>query len=150
MKHSGAFLNHIGIAVENAPSLARMKKLFSILGLPSDLKSEAVPDQGVVTHFLPLPVSSSQLEFLEVSDPEGTVAQFLKKRGPGIHHLSFEVPQGRLDPLSETLRKEGFRLIYSESRMGAHSMRLNFIHPKDAGGVLIEIMEKAPAGVTGE
>ena len=130
-------LNHIGIAVDALPAV---KQLFEILQLKV-ARTEAVPDQGVVTHFLPLPVAECSLELLEVSDPAGTVARFIEKRGPGIHHLSFQVGRGELVSLSAQLRKSGFRLIYDEPREGAHSMRINFIHPASAGGILIELME---------
>lgn len=135
-------LNHIGVAVANLPEL---KRLFGLLGMSVD-HVEDVPDQGVRTHFLPLrfeePASGgSAVELLEVTDPEGTVARFIQKRGPGIHHLSFTVEKGRLDALCETLRKEGMRLIYDAAKPGAHGMRINFIHPASAGGILIELME---------
>lgn len=132
-----ASLNHIGIAVNNLPE---MKKLFGLLGLNVG-HTEPVPDQGVVTHFVALPRVESHLEFLEVADPQGTVAKFIEKRGPGIHHLSFELPKGSLDATSKTLRENGYRLIYDQARAGAHQMRINFIHPASAGGLLIEIME---------
>jgi len=132
-------LNHIGVAVQNLPEL---RKLFSLLGL-SVQGTEAVPAQGVVTHFFPLQTDSPSIELLEVTDPEGTVAKFIEKRGPGIHHLSFTVPTGSLDPLCETLRQNSVRLIYDAPRAGAHGMRINFIHPASAGGMLLEIMEKA-------
>ena len=136
-----ATLNHIGIAVANLPEL---KKLFGLLGMAST-HTESVPDQGVNTHFFPIQVESpaSHFEFLEVLDPKGTVAQFIQRRGPGIHHLSFRVEKGELEPLSVRLRDEGYRLIYDQPRAGAHSMRINFIHPQTAGGILIEIMEPA-------
>lgn len=134
-----ASLNHIGIAVSKLPEL---KKLFSILGLETT-HSESVPDQGVVTHFLPLPREQASLELLEVSDPEGTVAKFIQKRGPGIHHLSFEVPTGGLDGLCKRLAQSGYKLIYDAPKLGAHRMRVNFIHPQSAGGILIEVMERA-------
>src|SRR4051812_19680269 len=130
-------LNHIGIAVADLPAL---KKLFGLLGI-SVKSTEPVPDQGVVTHFLPLPNAATNLELLEVTDPEGVVAKFIAKRGPGIHHLSFEVGRGELDRLSERLRAEGYRLTYDAARKGAHGMRVNFIHPAGAGGLLIELME---------
>lgn len=132
-------LNHIGIAVSNVEAL---KKLFALLGMGVE-HSEAVPDQGVQTHFLPLSIVPGQahFEFLEVTDPEGTVAKFIEKRGPGIHHLSFTVPAGELETLCERLRSEGYRLIYDRPRSGAHGMRINFLHPASAGGMLIEIME---------
>jgi methylmalonyl-CoA/ethylmalonyl-CoA epimerase len=65
----------------------------------------------------------------------------MEKRGPGIHHLSFTVPAGRLNALCVLLRDEKYRLIYDEARPGAHGMRINFIHPSSAGGMLIELME---------
>lgn len=135
-----AWLNHIGIATSKPSELER---LFALLGLSKD-HQEAVPEQGVVTHFLPLPPERANLELLEPTDPEGTIAKFLQKRGPGIHHLSFQVDRGSLEPLLDQIRAEGFRLIYDTPRMGAHQMRVNFIHPGSAGGLLIELME--PAG----
>lgn len=135
-------LNHIGIA---AAELPKLKKLFSILGLEVG-STEDVPDQGVKTHFLPLPPVASSIELLEPIDPEGVVSQFISKRGPGIHHLSFLVDQGELTSLSQKLVKEGFRLIYPQSKRGAHGMKVNFIHPSSAGGILIEIMEPGDGG----
>jgi methylmalonyl-CoA/ethylmalonyl-CoA epimerase len=132
-------LNHIGVAVKNLPE---MRKLFSLLGLKVT-GTESVPDQGVMTHFLPFPEGATSIELLEVTDPEGTVAKFIEKRGPGIHHLSFTVDSGKLDPLLAELRKSGIRLIYDTPKTGAHSMRINFIHPASAGGMLLELMEKA-------
>jgi methylmalonyl-CoA epimerase len=132
-----ANLNHIGIAANDLPGL---RKVFSLLGLEIS-RTEPVPEQGVVTHFVPLPVEQTSLEFLEVSDPQGTVAKFIEKRGPGIHHLSFQVQTGELDVLCSRLQAEGIRLIYVQPRNGAHQMRINFIHPASAGGILIEVME---------
>ena len=132
-----ATLNHIGIASSAIPGMA---KLFALLGLKVT-HVEPVPEQGVVAHFLPLPADHAHLELLEPLDPEGTVAQFLKKRGPGIHHLAFEVVRGELDELCNRLRTEGYRLIFPQAKPGAQGARVNFIHPASAGGILIEIME---------
>jgi methylmalonyl-CoA epimerase len=132
-----AILNHIGIAVQD---VSGMKKLFSILGLEVN-HVENVPDQGVVTHFLPLPLKQGSLELLEPMGHQGAVAGFIQKKGPGIHHLSFEVKSGELDPLCERLRHEGYKLIYEQPKPGAHGMRINFIHPASAGGILVEVME---------
>jgi methylmalonyl-CoA epimerase len=132
-----ASLNHIGIATQSVPAL---EKMFAILGLKT-AHTEPVPDQGVVTHFLPLPVRETTLELLEVTDPQGTVAKFIEKRGPGIHHLSFELPLGSLDGACSALKQAGYRLVYDQPRDGAHQMRINFLHPATAGGLLIELME---------
>lgn len=134
-----ASLNHIGIAVADLP---RLKLLFSILGLSVD-RTEPVPEQGVVTHFLPLPREQGSLELLEATDPQGTVAKFIQKRGPGIHHLSFLLDRGQLDAICGRLKQEGFQLTYDQPRPGAHGMRVNFVHPSTAGGLLIEVMERA-------
>lgn len=136
-----AKLNHIGIAVQNRPEL---QKLLDVLGVPFD-HSESVPEQGVDVHFHPIPQevgSPTQIELLEPVDPQGAVAQFIKKRGPGIHHLAFEVEKGELESLCTRLRQEGYRLIYDDIQKGAHGMRINFIHPASAGGILVEILEK--------
>ncbi|MFZ9595256.1 MAG: methylmalonyl-CoA epimerase [Bdellovibrionia bacterium] len=130
-------LNHIGIAVKDLP---QMKKLFSILGLTVE-HQQAVLEQGVMTHFLPLPETSTHLELLEPLDPQGTVARFIEKKGPGIHHLAFCFSAGELEPILNQLRAEGLRLIYEAPQPGAQGMRVNFIHPGDAGGILIELME---------
>jgi methylmalonyl-CoA epimerase len=138
-----ARLDHIGVAVQNLPEI---KRLLEILGL-GVTSTEPVPEQGVTTHFLPLPRETASIELLEVTDPEGTVAKFIAKRGPGIHHLSFAVKTGELDPLCARLRAAGYRLTYDQPKAGAHSMRVNFIHPASAGGILIEVME--PSGKSG-
>ncbi len=131
-------LNHIGIAVQDLPA---MQRLFALLGLmPAWI--ESVPDQGVVTHFYPLPLADGALELLEPSDPKGAVSQFISKRGPGVHHLSFMVDKGEMDLLCANLRSNGYRLVYDEAKQGAQGMRINFIHPATSGGVLVELMEK--------
>lgn len=130
-------LNHIGIAVQDLPAL---KKLFSLL----DAKVthvEDVPDQGVKTHFVPVKAPDAHLEFLEVTDPNGVVASFIKRRGPGIHHLSFTVTKGKLDEICSKLVSAGYRLVYDQPRKGAQNMRINFIHPASCNGILIELME---------
>ncbi len=135
-------LNHIGIATERGNT--RLETLFRILNI-RQAESEAVEEQGVNVHFFELQGEPPHLELLEVMDPEGAVAKFIAKRGPGVHHLSFQVESGGLDPLCETLKKEGFRFIYDSPRRGARNMRIHFIHPATAGGVLVELMEAAHA-----
>lgn len=135
-----ASLNHIGIAAADPKAVESLKKLFALLGLAAG-HVEAVPEQGVRAHFVTLPPEQGHLELLEVTDPAGTVAKFIEKRGPGIHHLSFLLKKGELAPLCDRLRSEGYRLTYDQPRAGAHAMSINFIHPASAGGILVEIME---------
>lgn len=135
-------LNHIAIATSKLPQLTRV---LEVLGLSVD-HSEEVKSQGVMTHFIPLSGSPGSLELLEpldLDDPKGVIAQFIKKRGAGIHHLAFGLDAGELDPLCERLKKEGIRLVYDRPQPGAHGMKVQFIHPASCDGVLIEILEKA-------
>lgn len=129
-------LHHIGIATQNPGAL---EKLFALLDLHVKHREE-VADQKVMTTFLPVG-GPTHLELLESTDPEGVIARHLAKRGPGIHHLSFLLPQGKLEAVSQKLLSEGYRLLYDRPRNGAQHMRVNFIHPASAGGILVEIME---------
>ena len=138
----GISLNHIGIATSIGNT--QLNKLFSLLGIARG-STEAVPEQGVNVHFFELEGKPPHLELLEVEDPEGAVAKFIQKRGPGIHHLSFLLGPGELDSVCAKLRTEGFKFTYEVPKLGAQNMRINFIHPASAGGVLIELMETAHA-----
>ncbi len=72
-------------------------------------------------------------------DESSVIAKFLDKRGPGIHQLAYRVSD--LEALTERLRDQGIRLVYDVPGRGTANSRINFIHPKDAGGVLIELVE---------
>jgi methylmalonyl-CoA/ethylmalonyl-CoA epimerase len=145
------FLNHIAIAVVDLPLV---KKFFDVVGFACT-HTERVDDQGVNTHFIPLATSSiptpaAAIELLESVDPQGTVAKYLSKRGPGIHHLSFQVGEDELEALTRKITSAGFKMIYAEPKIGAHSMRVNFVHPATTGGILIEIMEALPPSAQAE
>jgi len=132
-------LDHIGIAIDTS---GKLSELLKILGLVVE-HAEDVPSQKVITHFLPLPIGVTNLELLEPTSSDSTIAKFLTKNGPGIHHLSFRVDKGCLDSLCEKVSKAGYRFTYASPQQGAHGMRVNFIHPADAGGVLVELMEES-------
>ena len=111
-------LNHIGIATEAGNT--QLEKLFKILGITQGHR-ELVAEQGVTVHFFNLLGKPPHLELLQVEDPNGTVANFIKKRGPGIHHLSFLVEKGKLDLLSRALIDAGFKFTYEAPRLGAQN-----------------------------
>ena len=108
-----------------------------ILGL-SFSGSETVEREGVTTHFYD--IGESNVELLEPLGPETPVGKFLEKRGPGLHHIALEVED--LDGYVSQLKKAGITLLSDTPQLGAHDMRIIFIHPKSAGGVLIELCEK--------
>jgi len=125
-------INHLGIA---SPSLSgAMQNLERIFGIQAE-HVEEVPDQKVRTAFYPM--GESTLEYLESTDPEGPIAKFLEKRGPGIHHVAFEVDD--VDAAVKELLAKGVRMVDQVPRQGAHGNRIAFIHPSETGGVLVEI-----------
>lgn len=127
-------INHLGIATPGLDeAVARMARLFELA--PEHL--EAVADQKVKTAFFPL--GQSTLEFLESTDPEGPIGKFLAKRGPGLHHICFEVDD--IDAMVAHLVGKGVRMIDPVPRAGAHGCRVAFIHPAETGGVLMELSQ---------
>jgi methylmalonyl-CoA epimerase len=128
-------INHLGIATPGLDeAVARMARLFELA--PEHM--EEVPDQKVKTAFFP--VGPSTLEFLESTDPEGPIGKFLAKRGPGIHHICFEVED--IDAMVSYLVAKGVRMIDQTPREGAHGCRVAFLHPAETGGVLMELSQK--------
>lgn len=127
-------LDHIGIAVKSIESAAR---IYEALGL-SIGHVETVETQKVKTAFLS--VGDSNLELLEPTGPDSTVAKFIEKRGEGIHHICLRVDD--IETHVERLKAEGFRLINEHPVPGAHGCRVAFLHPSAGNGVLIELSEK--------
>jgi methylmalonyl-CoA/ethylmalonyl-CoA epimerase len=130
-------ISHIGIA---SPTLQEaMERLERIFGIKHE-HIEEVADQKVRTAFYP--IGESTLEYLESTNPESAVGKFLEKKGPGIHHIAFEVDD--VDAAVKELLTKGVQMIDKTPRNGAHGNRIAFIHPKETGGVLIEICQ--PSG----
>ena len=125
-------LDHAGIATDDAAELAA---LYADL-LDCEIVHEEEFD-GMAVVFLEL--GSSYLELLEPLDDEGTIASYLDRNGPGIHHLAFATDDlaGALD----RARELGIELIDEEPRSGAWGHEVAFLHPRDTGGVLVEFVE---------
>ncbi|MEO6260236.1 MAG: methylmalonyl-CoA epimerase [Thermoanaerobaculia bacterium] len=126
-------LDHIGIAVRSIEAAS----IYAALGLSID-HVETVESQGVRTAFLS--VGDSNLELLEPTGPNSSVAKFIENRGEGIHHLCFRVTD--LEKQLRELQAKGFRLINEHPVPGAHGCRVAFLHPAAGNGVLIELSEK--------
>ena len=86
-----------------------------------------------------LPFGGPEVELLEPATPDGPVARFLATRGPGIHHVCYEVAD--LDAAMERCRAAGYRLVDETPRAGAHGRRIAFVHPKSTAGILIELTQ---------
>ena len=127
-------INHLGIASPTLQeAMDRMGRLFDM----EVEHVEEVPEQRVRTAFFP--VGPSTLEYLEATDPAGPVGRFLEKKGPGIHHVAFEVDD--VDQAVQELLAKGVRMIDQLPRAGAHGCRIAFIHPAETGGVLMELCQ---------
>jgi methylmalonyl-CoA/ethylmalonyl-CoA epimerase len=123
-------IHHIGIAVESIQASAPVYELLS-----GDRCSpvEEIGSQGVRVAFV------GQVELLEPTGPESTVARFLARRGPGLHHLAYHVSDlpGELARLSG----QGMELIDREPRAGAGGHQVAFLHPRSTGGILVELVQ---------
>jgi methylmalonyl-CoA/ethylmalonyl-CoA epimerase len=84
------------------------------------------------------------VQILAPLTPESTIAKFLDKSGPGLQQVAYRVED--IDTVCATLRERGVRLLYPEPKRGTANSRINFVHPKDAGGVLVELVEPSKQG----
>jgi methylmalonyl-CoA/ethylmalonyl-CoA epimerase len=134
-------VDHVGLAVPDLD--VAIKWYHDHLGMIV-LHEEINEEQGVREAMLSVrgaPKGSAQIQLMSPLDETSTIAKFIGKRGPGIQQLAYRVSD--VEALSERLRAEGIRLLYDTPRKGTANSRINFIHPKDAGGVLIELVEPA-------
>jgi methylmalonyl-CoA/ethylmalonyl-CoA epimerase len=127
-----ARIAHIGIAVNDIGEALRFYR--EILGLEPH-EAETADGARIVS----LPFGDSEVELLEPVDPGGPIARFLEKRGPGIHHVCYRVPD--LDAAVAACRAAGYRLVDEAPRAGVGGRRIAFIHPKATAGILLELTE---------
>lgn len=135
-------LNHIGVAT---PSIDESVKLYrDVLGATKIHEKFALPEQGVWVCFVDLP--NSQIELIEPYGENSPVHGFLKKNpAGGQHHICFEVDD--IIAARDEMRAKGATVLGTgEPRIGAHGTPVIFVHPKDMGGVLVELMEKPDEG----
>lgn len=131
-------LDHIAIAVPDLDEALR--RFCDDIGL-SLAGTEDVVAARTTTAFLPVP--ATQIELIHPLNGEGPVQRYLDKRGGGLHHLCFETDDIEAD--MQRLTAKGYRFLTDAPTPGAHGTRVAFIHPKSAGGVLIELAQY-PAG----
>lgn len=127
-------IEHLGIAVANL--LEAEERYTAMLGHPP-YKREAVEREGVMTSFFQ--VGPNKIELLEATRPDSPISAFIEKRGEGLHHVAYLVKDIRAE--MERLKSEGFKLLSDEPKPGADGMLVAFVHPKTAGGVLVELCQ---------
>jgi len=127
-------IDHVGVAVESIESaLPFYRKAFGL----EIVHQEIVAPQQVKVAFLQ--AGQTSIELLEPTGPDGAVADFLKKRGPGMHHLAFAVKD--IEGHMERLNRDGLPTLDAKPRPGARGHSVCFLHPKFAQGVLVELVE---------
>jgi len=102
---------------------------------------EVNEEQGVREAMLTVGDGTTRIQLLAPLTPDSTIARFLDRNGPGVQQVAYTVDD--IDTASATLRERGMRLLYDQPRRGTSDSRVNFIHPKDAGGVLVELVQPA-------
>ena len=135
-------IDHVGIAVADLDAaIAFYEKAYGMRCAHVEVNEE----QGVREAMMEVGDSGSYIQLLSPLNPDTTIGKFLDKNGPGIQQMAYRVDD--LDAVSEHLRSEGLRLLYEEPRTGTAGSRVNFVHPKSAGGVLVELVEPGPGGM---
>jgi methylmalonyl-CoA/ethylmalonyl-CoA epimerase len=131
-------VDHVGIAV---PDLDDALKFYRTKFGFTCVHEEVNEDQGVREAMLAVGDSGTRLQLLAPLTSESAIARFLDRSGPGVQQLAYRVTS--IAEAMDAVRANGLRLLYDEPRRGTADSRINFIHPKDAGGVLVELVEPA-------
>ena len=135
-------IDHVGIAVADLDAAIAMYE--SAFGMRC-VHTEVNEEQGVREAMLEVGDSGSYLQLLAPLSPDSTIGKFLDRNGPGIQQMAYRVDD--LDEVSAHLRGQGMRLLYDAPRKGTAGSRVNFVHPKSSGGVLVELVEPGPDGM---
>ncbi len=131
-------IDHVGVAVNDLDAaIAFYRDTYGMVLVHEETNEE----QGVREAMMSVGTSGSCVQLLAPLTPQSTIAAFLDRSGPGVQQVAYRVVD--LDAVSGTLRERGLRLLYDAPRRGTSNSRVNFIHPKDAGGILVELVEPA-------
>jgi len=133
-------IDHVGVAVRDLDeAIAFYQDTFGM----TLAHEETNDDQGVREAMMTVGDAAAphaHVQLLAPLTPESSIAKFLDRSGPGVQQVAYRV--GSVEEVSAALRAKGLRLLYDAPRRGTAGSRINFVHPKDAGGVLIELVEK--------
>jgi len=131
-------IDHVGVAVSDLDAAIGFYR--DTFGM--ELAHEEVnEEQGVREAMMAVGGSGSHIQLLAPLSPDSTIAKFLDRSGPGVQQVAYRVED--VEEVSRVLRDRGLRLLYDEPRRGTSNSRVNFIHPKDAGGILVELVQPA-------
>ncbi|MDT7552650.1 MAG: methylmalonyl-CoA/ethylmalonyl-CoA epimerase [Pseudonocardiales bacterium] len=137
-KHKIIGIDHVGIAVADLDdAIAWYAQTFGLVATHTEVNEE----QGVREAMLSAGDGGTMIQLLAPLRPDSAIGKFLDRNGPGIQQMAYRVVD--IEATSDALRAQGTRLLYPEPRRGTAGSRINFVHPKDAGGVLVELVEPA-------
>jgi methylmalonyl-CoA/ethylmalonyl-CoA epimerase len=138
-EHTVLAVDHVGIAVADLDeAIAWYADTFGLVATHEETNEE----QGVREAMLSAPGDAgAAVQLLAPLRPDSAIGKFLDRNGPGIQQMAYRVAD--IEATSAALRDKGMRLLYDEPRRGTAGSRINFVHPKDAGGVLVELVEQA-------
>jgi methylmalonyl-CoA/ethylmalonyl-CoA epimerase len=139
-EHRIVSVDHVGIAVADLDeAIAWYRETFGLEATHTEVNEE----QGVREAMLSAGDGGAAIQLLAPLRPDSAIGKFLDRNGPGIQQMAYRVVD--IEATSDALRAQGKRLLYPEPRRGTAGSRINFLHPKDAGGVLVELVEPAAA-----
>ncbi len=134
-------IDHVGVAVRDLDeAIAFYEDKYGMRMAHREVNEE----QGVAEAMMEVGDSTSCIQLLAPLNENSTIAKFIDKSGVGIQQMAYRV--GDIDDVCAQLRERGLRLLYPEPKRGTAGSRINFVHPKDAGGVLLELVEPAAGG----
>ncbi len=140
--HLFTAIDHVGIAVPDLDeAMAFYRDTFGMETVHEETNEEQGVREAMVAVGDPNDPAGSCIQLLAPLSPESTIAKFLDRSGPGMQQLAYRVDD--VEAVADVLRQRGVRLLYDAPRRGTSGSRVNFVHPKDAGGVLIELVEPA-------
>jgi methylmalonyl-CoA/ethylmalonyl-CoA epimerase len=127
-------IEHLGIAVSD---LEKSEQLFSLIMGTQPYKREAVESEGVITSFFM--AGENKVELLQATNEQSAIFKFIQNKGEGLHHVAFAVEN--IESEMKRLKNSGIRLLNEIPKKGADNKLICFLHPKDTGGVLIELCQ---------
>jgi methylmalonyl-CoA/ethylmalonyl-CoA epimerase len=137
-EHLFTAIDHVGVAVAD---MEQAKAFYRDTFGMETVHEETNEEQGVREAMVAVGDSGSCIQLLAPLDESSTIAKFLDRHGPGMQQLAYRVTD--LEAVSAVLRDRGLRLLYDVAKVGTAGSLVNFVHPQDAGGVLIELVEPA-------
>ncbi|HTW17696.1 MAG TPA: methylmalonyl-CoA epimerase [Nocardioides sp.] len=140
-QHLFTAIDHVGMAVPDLDEAIAFYR--DILGMTL-AHQEVNEEQGVREAMMAVGDSGSCVQLLAPIDETSTIAKFIDRNGPGCQQVAYRVED--VEQVSAILRERGLRLLYDAPKRGTSDSRINFVHPKDAGGVLVELVQPAAHG----